>query len=408
VDLADNLLTAPVLAFIIAALATFIGSDIKLPDGLYSILPTYLLLAIGIKGGKGLSATTLGEVGAPLLASVVLGIVTPVIAYLALRRLGRLDVIDSSAVAAHYGSVSAVTFTVVLAYVERKGAPAEGYLAGLLALLEVIGIIVALAFAQRSTGSGSWNEAVLEVVKGRSIVLLLAGLFIGLAAGPERLKPVDPLFVGLFQGALTLFLLEMPPGGAVDWVATVGARDRYSARQRRMWRRRRFARRAVDVGHRGARHTRCQRVLHCRAGRSSHRPAVGSSRAIHHSVARNHLPVQCDHRYPDLLRNGGGLDVTTLVERQLVTIIAESVLQHRLLDDLRRLGAKGWSMDHAEGRGSRGLHATDWDGPNVRIESVVSEPVAEAILNHLVEQYFEHYAVVAFTTTVRVARPEKY
>jgi nitrogen regulatory protein P-II 2 len=100
--------------------------------------------------------------------------------------------------------------------------------------------------------------------------------------------------------------------------------------------------------------------------------------------------------------------VTTLVERQLVTIIAESVLQHRLLDDLRRLGAKGWSIDHAEGRGSRGLHATDWDGPNVRIESVVNEAVAEAILSHLVEQYFEHYAVVAFTTTVRVARPEKY
>jgi uncharacterized protein len=209
VDLADNLLTAPVLAFIAAAIATFIGSDIKLPDGLYSILSTYLLLAIGIKGGKGLSTTTLGEVGAPLLASVALGIVTPVIAYVALRRLGRLDVIDSSAVAAHYGSVSAVTFTVVLAYVERKGAPAEGYLAGLLALLEVIGIIVALAFAQRSAGSGSWNEAVLEVVKGRSIVLLLAGLFIGLAAGPGRLKPVDPLFVGLFQGALTLFLVEM-------------------------------------------------------------------------------------------------------------------------------------------------------------------------------------------------------
>jgi uncharacterized protein len=209
VDLADNLLTAPVLAFIVAALATFLGSDLKLPDGLYSILSTYLLLAIGIKGGKGLATTTIGEIGAPLAASVVLGIVTPVVAYVALRQLGRLDVIDSSAVAAHYGSVSAVTFTVVLAYVERKGVPAEGYLAGLLALLEVIGIIVALSFAQRSAGSGSWNEAVMEVIKGRSIVLLLAGLTIGLAAGPERLKPVDPLFVGLFQGALTFFLLEM-------------------------------------------------------------------------------------------------------------------------------------------------------------------------------------------------------
>lgn len=208
----DNLLSAPVLAFVVAAVATTVKGDIKLPQGLYPVLSTYLLFAIGLKGGKGLAKAEFVDVWQPLLGAVVLGVVTPLIAYAALRHLARIGVIDAAAIAAHYGSVSAVTFTVVLAFLEAEAEPTEPFLAGMLAVLEIIGIIVALAIAQRSLQGGNesnWGEALREVVRGRSIVLLLAGLLIGLLAGPKRLEPVDPLFVGLFPGLLTLFMLDM-------------------------------------------------------------------------------------------------------------------------------------------------------------------------------------------------------
>ncbi len=203
----DNLASAPVIAFVVAAVATLLKADIRLPDGLYSILSTFLLLAIGVKGGKALGQARLAEIWAPLLAAVVLGVVTPIIAFLLLRSAGRLDRIESAALAAHYGSVSAVTFTMILAFLDASGEPYEGFLAGLLAILEVVGIIVALSLAR---GDGQrWIEGVSEVLRGRSVTLLVGGLVIGLVVGGERLAPTDPVFVGLFTGALTLFLLEM-------------------------------------------------------------------------------------------------------------------------------------------------------------------------------------------------------
>lgn len=205
----DNLLSAPVIAFVVAVLATLARFDLRLPDGLYPILSTYLLFAIGLKGGRAMAESELADLWAPLLASVVLGVITPVVAFAALRTLGRLSVVDSSALAAHYGSVSAVTFTVVLATLESSGRTYEGFVSGLLAVLEVIGILVALFLARGASGGADWREALGEVARGRSIALLLAGITIGVVVGPERLATTDPVFVGLFTGALTLFLVEM-------------------------------------------------------------------------------------------------------------------------------------------------------------------------------------------------------
>jgi hypothetical protein len=99
---------------------------------------------------------------------------------------------------------------------------------------------------------------------------------------------------------------------------------------------------------------------------------------------------------------------TSRTERQLVTIIAESVLRKRLLDDIGRLGASGYSIGSVEGSGTGGRHTADWEGPHVRIETIVGDEVAERILDHLVANYFSNYAVVAWATTVRVARPAKF
>jgi uncharacterized protein len=205
----DNLLTAPVIAFSVAALATMLRADIRLPEPLYPVLSSYLLLAIGIKGGRALGLSEPADLWRPLIAALALGIITPLLAFALLRRVGRLDTVNAAATAAHYGSVSAVTFTVALATLEASGETVEGFLAGLLAVLEVVGIVVALALARDRGSSDGWTAALTEVVRGRSITLLLGGLAIGLVVGDERLAPTDPLFVSLFTGALTLFLVEM-------------------------------------------------------------------------------------------------------------------------------------------------------------------------------------------------------
>ena len=203
----DNLLSAPVVAFIVAVLATLARFDVRLPESLYPILSSFLLLAIGLKGGRAIASTDLSTLWRPVLVSVALGIITPVVAFALLRIAGKMTRIDASATAAHYGSVSAVTFTVVLSTLDARGLSYEGFLTAILALLEIVGIVVALALAR--TGQGSWGEVLGEVTRGRSIALLLTGLVIGAIVGDERLAPTDPLFVGLFTGALTLFLIDM-------------------------------------------------------------------------------------------------------------------------------------------------------------------------------------------------------
>jgi hypothetical protein len=208
-DVFNNLLTAPVIAFIVALLVTLLRFDVRLPEALYPILSTYLLLAIGIKGGRSLSTTSPGEIWLPLVGAVVLGVVTPLVAYVLFRFVGSLNVVNSAALAAHYGSVSAVTFTVLIASLDSRDIAYEGFVAGLLAILEIIGIVVALFIAGRGSPGTNWKEGLGEVIRGRSIALLVTGMLIGAVVGETRLAPVDPLFVGLFTGALTLFLVEM-------------------------------------------------------------------------------------------------------------------------------------------------------------------------------------------------------
>jgi hypothetical protein len=225
----DGLLSAPVLAFVLAVVAGLARFEVRLPESLPPILATFLLFAIGLKGGRSLAATSLGELAGPLAAALAIGVITPVIAFLVMRSFVRLNRADAAGVAAHYGSVSAVTFIVALAVVESQGIPAEGLLAGLLGVLEVVGIVVGLALASGSkdgAGRVSWTRALGEIVRGRSITMLLLGIAVGLLAGDVRLAPVDPLFVGLFQGALVLFLLEMGAIAAerLREVARVGAR----------------------------------------------------------------------------------------------------------------------------------------------------------------------------------------
>lgn len=92
----------------------------------------------------------------------------------------------------------------------------------------------------------------------------------------------------------------------------------------------------------------------------------------------------------------------------LVTIIAEGVLRDRLLEDLQRLGARGWTITEVQGHGTRGISEYFWAGPQVRIETLVSPQTADAILAHLQAHYFADYSVTVFVHDVRVLRPERY
>jgi len=204
-----NLLSPAVLAFALGIVAALIKSDLKIPDALYTSLSIYLLLAIGLKGGAALAVTPFSEVWKPALATLALSILTPLLSYATLRRLGRFDVVNAAAIAAHYGSVSAVTFMAATAFMQAAQQPVEGFLPTLVAILEVPAIVIALLIARRSLGGGSLGEAVWEIFAGKSILLLVGGSLMGFLSGPEGLEQVAPLFVDPFRGVLVLFLLEL-------------------------------------------------------------------------------------------------------------------------------------------------------------------------------------------------------
>jgi uncharacterized protein len=139
-----NLLSPMVLAFVLGAIAAFVRSDLKFPDALYDALTMYLLLAIGLKGGAALAEAPFALVGAGIVATLIVGLVTPALAYVAARRVVRFGVPDAAALAAHYGSVSAVTFIAALVFLDAAGVAREGFMPALVVVLEIPAIVMAL------------------------------------------------------------------------------------------------------------------------------------------------------------------------------------------------------------------------------------------------------------------------
>jgi len=212
-SLLSNFASPVVLAFALGIVAKLLKSDLEIPKPLYQGISIYLLLAIGLKGGVELSKTSLDAFIGPASITLLLGVLTPLIAYIILRYLGRMDMINSSAIAAHYGSVSAVTFIAAISYVESLGYSPEGFMPTLVALLEVPGIIVALLIPQLSNGgNGSFKKALHEVVTGSSIILLLGGLVIGFVAGPVKFESVEPFFCEWFSGGISALFTGIRDG----------------------------------------------------------------------------------------------------------------------------------------------------------------------------------------------------
>ncbi len=198
-----------ILFFALGVIAGFIRSDLKVPGVLYESLSIFLLLAIGLKGGVELARYPLREVALPALTVVAVGALIPLLAYPVLRRLGRLSRADSGSIAAHYGSVSVVTFAVGSTYLSRLGHELEGFMTVFLVLLEFPALVIGVLLARQGQVGTPWGRVMHEVLAGKSLVLLLGGLLIGWLAGPAGIAPLDKLFFDLFKGLLAFFLLEM-------------------------------------------------------------------------------------------------------------------------------------------------------------------------------------------------------
>lgn len=213
--LQTNLLSPPVLFFVLGLLATIFKSDLKFPEALYVALTIYLLCAIGFKGGVAIAEAGLGAVWIPTLAATVLGALMPLWTYPVLRFVGKLAAVDAAAIAGHYGSVSAVTFIAATNFMKELALPYEGYAAAFLAAMEAPAIVVGIVlgkFAMRKEGQGvsAGLGAVLhEAVLGRSVFLLVGTLLAGFLCGRRGLDAVAGFFVTPFQGVLALFLLEL-------------------------------------------------------------------------------------------------------------------------------------------------------------------------------------------------------
>jgi hypothetical protein len=212
--LRQNLLSPIPLAFALGILARLVKSEFSLPRDIYQGMSIYLLWAIGLQGGIELHHSSLSQIAGPSLATLALGAFTPVSSYLVLRRLGRFSAADSAGIAAHYGSVSAVTFIAAQTFVKGVNQEAEGFMPTLLTLLESPGIHIALAIGAIQTGGGGRpvRETLHEVLTARTMVLLVGGLLVGFLIGDKNWSTIEPFFNtrgAVFRGVLTLFMLEM-------------------------------------------------------------------------------------------------------------------------------------------------------------------------------------------------------
>ena len=206
--------TSPViLFFVLGLLAAFVRSDLQIPEAIAKGLSLYLMAAIGLKGGvavaeTGIDATVLVALGLGLAASALV----PLGVFPVLKAFGRLSQIDAGAVAAHYGSVSVVTYVTAVEILEAQGLPPGGYMVAVLAAMETPAILTGLLLARgavRQKAGGGTGDMFREVFLNASVVLLLGAFAIGAIAGPDGFDEVAPFFEAGFKGVLCLFLLDM-------------------------------------------------------------------------------------------------------------------------------------------------------------------------------------------------------
>ena len=209
-----NLLSPPVLCFLLGLLAGVVRSDLEVPEAVARSLALYLIFSIGFKGGVELAANgDLRPLLAPLLVATGLSLLLPLPAFGLLRLLTRVSRVDAGAIAAHYGSVSIVTYVAATSFLSSRGIPFEGFLAAVVAVMETPAILTGLLLARAGETAGldarRRRELVHEILANGSVVLLLGSFAIGMLTGADGMRRLEPVVASGFQGVLCFFLLDM-------------------------------------------------------------------------------------------------------------------------------------------------------------------------------------------------------
>ncbi|MDZ8228067.1 MULTISPECIES: sodium-dependent bicarbonate transport family permease [unclassified Nostoc] len=208
----SNILNPPILFFFLGMTAVFVKSDLEIPAPVPKLFSLYLLFAIGFKGGVELiKSGVTQEVILTLAAAMMMACVVPIYTFFILK--WKLDTYDAAAIAATYGSISAVTFITASAFLTELGITFDGYMVAALALMESPAIIVGLILVNIFTADGkrefSWPEVLQEAFLNSSVFLLVGSLLIGILTGERGWHALEPFTQGLFYGVLTFFLLDM-------------------------------------------------------------------------------------------------------------------------------------------------------------------------------------------------------
>lgn len=209
----SNILNPPVLFFFLGITAILVKSDLEVPSPIPKLFSLYLLFAIGFKGGVELSKSGIDQsVILTLLASVLMACIVPVYTFFILRL--KLDPYNAAAIAATYGSISAVTFITASSFLDGLGIEFDGYMVAALALMEspaiIVGLILVNLFANRQENRDfSWPEVLQEAFLNGSVFLLVGSVLIGVLTGQHGWDVLKPFSQDMFYGVLTFFLLDM-------------------------------------------------------------------------------------------------------------------------------------------------------------------------------------------------------
>ncbi|MBD2691335.1 sodium-dependent bicarbonate transport family permease [Anabaena catenula] len=209
----SNILNPPVLAFFMGMLAVFLKSDLEIPAPIPKLFSLYLLFSIGFKGGVELVKSGISqEVIFTMLAAILMACVVPIYTFFILKV--KLDSYNAAAIAATYGSISAVTFITASSFLTQLGISFDGYMVAALALMEspaiVVGLILVKLFtADESDREFNWTEVLQEAFLNSSVFLLVGSLIMGLLTGEHGWTTLKPFTQDMFYGVLTFFLLDM-------------------------------------------------------------------------------------------------------------------------------------------------------------------------------------------------------
>lgn len=209
----SNLTNPTLLFFILGILATLVRSDLEIPAPVVKFISLYLLFSIGFKGGQELSHSTFSlEILKSLIFGLLIAGVIPLIAFFILKK--KLGVYNAGAVAATYGSVSAVTFVAAAAFLESRGMQFGGHMVAVMALMEAPAIIVGVVLMKKFSGAGRQGGKNILALVGHSftngsVFLILGSMIIGVIADNKQAEGIKPFTTDIFKGFLSIFLLEM-------------------------------------------------------------------------------------------------------------------------------------------------------------------------------------------------------